>query len=364
MLKGVDARVFGGRALVLAALVACGTRAPEPTPSEPDEPEPVGEAPEIKPADPLPTVPTPSRVIVLTLDGVRWEDMLGSTPETSTQAMPNFHRLVKERGVAFGGAGCENDVRATGPNFVSLPGYVEIFTGRAPVCQHNYCANIETETFVDDVRKTSREGEVAVFSSWNRIGAAVAKDRKSIVLGAGARTPVAAMKDDDRLKSLFAAGAQGAGYPGSGDYRKDDLTQKIALRYLETKAPRLLVVGLGDADEYAHRGDISGYRRSITRADDFLGELDRTLGRMEDGDRTAVIITTDHGRAKNLLNHGAQAPESARVFIAGFGAGIAHTGVTCAAEPIRLAHIAGVVKQLLSVDDAEANPLADAMLMR
>lgn len=378
-MKGVEPRVVGGCALFLAALFACGTRSNEPSPTVEAEEEPVEApldpqkrvaAPEPKEvAAPVPAAaPGPTRVVLVTLDGVRWEDMLGATPETSTSAMPNLHRLVKDRGVAYGGAGCENDVRASGPNFVSLPGYVEIFTGKAPVCQHNNCPNIDSETIVDEARATShREADVAVFSSWNRYSAAVAKDRKAIVLSAGARTiKLAAAKEDDKLRSFLVEGAASAGYPGWGDYRKDELTAKVALRYLETKTPRLLVIGLGDADEQAHRGDIAGYRKAITRADDMLGELDRTLGRMgDDGAQTAVIVTTDHGRAKNLFNHGAVAPESARVWIAAFGAGITHQGVTCAPEPMKLAHVAGAVRQLLGIDsELEPGPLADAMLVR
>lgn len=374
-MKTVEARVVGGCfVLGLAALFACGNRSNEPPPSssEPEEevaepavvPTPAPEAKETPVA--APAAPVPARVVLVTLDGVRWEDMLGATPETSTLAMPNLHRLVKDRGTAFGGAGCEHDVRASGPNFVSLPGYMEIFSGKPPVCQHNHCPNIDTETIVDEARATShREADVAVFSSWNRYSAAVAKDRKAIVLSAGARTiKIAAAKDDEKLKSFLVEGAANAGYPGWGDYRKDETTAKVALRYLETKTPRLLVVGLGDADEQAHRGDIAGYKKAIARADDFLGELDKTLSRMgEDGEHTAVIVTTDHGRAKNLYSHGAIAPESARVWIAAFGANISRQGVACAPEPMKLAHIAGAVRQLLGIDsEVEAGPLADALL--
>jgi hypothetical protein len=364
----VESRVVGGCVLAgLAALFACGNRSNEPAPTPEPEEEIAVETPVAPPpAEPKEAVAVaPNRVVLVTLDGVRWEDVLGATPETSTLAMPNLHRLVKERGVAYGGAGCEHDVRASGPNFVSLPGYIEIFTGRPPVCQHNHCPNIDTETIVDEVRATShRAADVAVFASWNRYSAAVAKDQKAIVLSAGARTiAIAAAKEDEKLKGFLVEGAANAGYPGHGDYRKDETTAKVALRYLETKTPRLLVMGLGDADEQAHRGDIAGYRKAIARADDVLGELDKTLARMgEDGERTAVIVTTDHGRAKNLFNHGAIAPESARVFVAAFGASITHQGVTCAPEAMKLAHIAGAIRQLLGIESAEPNPLADAML--
>jgi hypothetical protein len=370
-LKVVGVRVIGG--LLLATLVACGgNRSNDPAPTDTDE-EPVEtvaatpvatEYATIVAAPPLPTKPEP-RVIVVTLDGVRWEDMLGATSETSTLAMPNLHRLVNERGVVFGAAGCEHEVRAYGPSYVSLPGYLEIFTGKPTACTHNYCANVDSDTFVDEVRDASKhDTDVAVFSSWNRYSAAAAHDRKSIVMSAGARTiGIAPAKEDRRLKALLDQGAATAGYPGYGDYRPDATTSKIALRYLEIEKPRLLVIGLGDADEQAHRGDIPGYRRAILKSDDMIGEIDKTLRRMGEVDRTTVIVTTDHGRAKSLFSHGPTSPESGRVWIAAFGGVVAHRGVACAPEELRLTHVAGAVRYLLSVDSPlETGPLAEALV--
>jgi hypothetical protein len=366
----VRTRVVGGCLLLLAG-AACGNHANEHPLNDDDETVAETVAHVETTAAPAPkqeeaTTPKETHVVLVTIDGVRWEDMLGATPETSTLAMPNLHRLVQAKGIAFGGGGCEHDVRASGPNFVSLPGCLEIFTGAATTCTHNYCPPVDHETIVDEVRGSSRRtNDVAVFASWDRYASAVAKDRKPLVLSAGARTiKLAPAKDDPKLRELLQAGAANAGYPGWGDYRADAMTGKIALRYLETESPRFLVIGLGDADEQAHRGDIAGYRKAIARADDLIGEIAKTLTRMgPEGDQTAVLVTTDHGRAKSLFNHGAMAPESARVFVAAFGANIARKGVTCAPEDMHLSNIAGAIRTLLAIDsELEPGPLSDALL--
>lgn len=304
--------------------------------------------------------------MLVTIDGVRWEDVLSEPEDTQANAaMPNLHRLVRERGVALGGPGCAHDMRASGPNFVSFPGYLEMFTGKPTTCTHNGCPGVDEPTVVDDAREAAhREADVAVFASWGRYGSAVARDRKAIVLSAGAlATGIRGAKDDAKLRDWLQDGAIHAGYPGYGDYRPDVHTARIALRYLETKTPRLLVIGLGDADEYAHRGDIAGYRRAIRRADEVLAELDRTLARMNEGRETAVIVTTDHGRSHSLQAHGARYPESQRVFVAAFGVGIARRGVTCAQEPLRLAHVAGAVRSLLTLEsEADPGPLASEIV--
>ena len=60
-----------------------------------------------------------------------------------------------------------------------------------------------------------------------------------------------------------------------------------------------------------------------------------------------------------MWSHGASFPESQRVFVAAFGAGIVHKGVSCASEPMRLAHVAGAVRSILALEtDTEAGPLA------
>jgi hypothetical protein len=385
----VEARVVGGRvALLLVALFACDhglSRARAPGVDQPTDDVVAASAvtPNPNPPPPPPSpAPTPTqvevenahestRLVLVTIDGVRWEDVLGgpdvtsaSSPSPEPEAMPTLKRLVRERGIALGGPGCAHDVRASGPNFVSLPGYLEMFTGKTSSCTHNYCPPVSTDTVIDEARAAAhREGDVAVFASWNKYGYAAAHDRRAIVMSTGASAiSLRAAKQDERLKFLLQVGQANAGFPGHVDYRPDLYTGRIALRYLETLTPRLLVVGLGDADEQAHRGDIPGYRRAIQRADDFIADLDRTLARMgEDGKKTAVIVTTDHGRAHSLRAHGASFPESQRVFVAAFGAGIAHRGVTCATEPLRLSHIAGVMRTLLALDD-KRGPLATAIV--
>jgi len=85
-------------------------------------------------------------VVLVTLDGVRWQeifhgvdralahaqDMDESEVRSAAAITPNLHRLMLEEGAAIGDASARHargDVRASGPVFVSLPGYIEIVTG-------------------------------------------------------------------------------------------------------------------------------------------------------------------------------------------------------------------------------------------
>lgn len=311
----VESRVVGGWVLsLLLATAACSKAKPTPVPApvDPAPPPAVVVAAE-EPPPPPPAAPNAPRVVLVTIDGVRWEDAFSGL-------MPNLERLAKEKGVMLGGGGCERDARATGPNFVSFPGYAEIFTGKPSKCGHNYCPRVKTDTIVDETKG-------AVFSSWSKIADAATRHPKSLpMLSAG------------------SGGANIPSYPGHGDYRPDVYTTKAALRYLEAEKPAMLVIGLGDPDEHAHRGDLFSYRRSTHRADDFLVELDHTLTKL--GGNAAVLVTTDHGRSKSIVGHGADYPESQRVFFAAFGTGIAHRGVACTSEALKLTDVPDAIRAM------------------
>ena len=96
-----------------------------------------------------------------------------------------------------------------------------------------------------------------------------------------------------QARSFLVEGAASGG-TRAGDYRKDEHTAKGGARYRQTKTPRLLVIGPATPTS-APRGH-RGLPQGDPRADDMLGELDRTLGRMgDDGAETAVTsrpITT------------------------------------------------------------------------
>jgi hypothetical protein len=242
-----------------------------------------------------------------------------------------------------------------------------MFTGAPTSCTHNGCPPVKEPTIVDRVRETmSRDTDVAVFASWDRYAHAVARRREALFLSAGARPPPKTLATNDApWRAALLAGMKHAGYPGSGRYRPDADTSRAALSFLNVMAPRLLVVGLGDADEHAHRGNIVGYKRSVQEADDFLGELDRTLGAMgEDGARTAVLVTTGHGRAHSMRDHGALYPESQRIFAA-VGGRIARRGPVCPREPLRHKHLAGVLSALFELETSAPNaPLAEEIVDR
>jgi hypothetical protein len=278
-------------------------------------------------------------LVLVTIDGVRWQEVFGGTdpvlapPATprlpAASLVPHLYKLGYERG-AFIGAPGQGTISASGPNYVSLPGYTEILGGRqSAACQSNNCERTKLPTILDEARAAG--AKVAVFSSWDPLALAASASPGAFHMSCG------------------QGGGPGAAidpYPGYGSYRPDFATADAALAYYQAERPDVLFVGLGDTDEYAHRGDYARYIRALEEADAVVGRIMDLLDHDgERGARTHLVVTADHGRARDFQNHGAMS-EAARVWMVAGGPRFRARG------PIpspRERHLADVVPTLRTV---------------
>jgi arylsulfatase A-like enzyme len=253
---------------------------------------------------------------------------------------------------------------ASGPNYVSLPGYTEIFTGRrSHSCADNDCPPARAPTVFDELRShADGPTDVAVFSSWDRIERAASADAANLVLSTGRWrvTNEAALRDDEPTSSLLDEGRAAPPFPGKATFRPDRYTAALALSYLESHRPRLMFLGLGEPDEYAHLGDYPRYLAALRAADGTLGQLFETLHRMgQRGQRTTVFVTADHGRARDYRFHGRRFPESARVWLLAAGGDVSARGLVRSQHAHRLADLAPTLRVLLGLPRDES-PAAGA----
>jgi hypothetical protein len=325
-----------------------------------------------------------TRVVLVVLDGVRWQEVFAGVDPVlakaspaepvvdARQLLPSLYSALAAQGAALGAPGHGHAIAASGPNFVSMPGYTEIFGGRPPDgCKDNACAGATGPTIVDEVRdRAAADSDVAVISSWEDIGRAATRAPSRIVLSAGRRVVAGErfLLDDPGTRQALEQGAHANPHPGHDEFRPDRYTGALALRYLEAKQPQLLFVGLGEPDEYAHSNDYSGYVASLRAADDFLGALFATLDHMGGaGRRTLVIVTTDHGRGRDYRHHGREFPESARVWLVAAGGPVRARGFVSAPHLRHLADIAPTIRAavgLPSNDLARSGSPMDELLQQ
>jgi hypothetical protein len=312
-------------------------------------------------------VPEERAAVVVVIDGARWQDVLlgidgelardaGLDPRAANEpTMPRLAELARKRGAVLGAPGSGAAIRATGPNFVSLPGYTELMTGRSPrACQSNECPATSLETVADAVRiETGSSREAAIFASWPDLVRGASAHPGSMVVSAGrsVRFHEGALRDDPDASGWLDRGARARPWPGDGDYRPDRFTAPLALRYLETARPRFLFLSLGDTDEYAHRGDYAGYLDALRAADETVGAIVDALDRMGTrGRNTTVYVTADHGRGRDFRDHGGRWPESSRVWLVAIGGGVKARGTIEGGEEHRLADVAPTIRKWLGLE--------------
>jgi arylsulfatase A-like enzyme len=82
--------------------------------------------------------------------------------------------------------------------------------------------------------------------------------------------------------------------------RYDMLTYATAKEYIKDHKPRVVVIGLGETDDFAHQKRYDLYLQQANQVDKMIGELwhmvQTTPGYKNN---TNFIITTDHGRGNN-----------------------------------------------------------------
>jgi len=352
-------KLFAGCAAVIAAATTCYPVSLPDTPQlHVEPPQPANRSA----SEAKRHAPAIDHIVVVTIDGVRWQEVFGGVDSTLTNPMklrrdqalspaallPNIHRIAATHGVLLGKD--DSQVRVSSPSTVSLPGYTELFSGRTPHCGNNDCPQTAESTLLDDWHRASKEATMMVFSSWERIPRAVARDPSHLILSAG-RSHVqglAGLASDAAFQQVLTKGAASNPAPGVDDYRPDGYTAELGLLALEALKPSFLFLSLGDTDEHAHHGDYEAYLSALQQADRVVGRLDAWLQTQQQiGKRTLLVVTTDHGRASSFQHHGSR-PEAARIWTLWSGDDVKLRGYP-AAGPSRLADIASTLRRVVDL---------------
>src|SRR5688572_27005310 len=119
-----------------------------------------------------PQDPRPKTVLVIVIDGARWQEIFSGTdralakihalPESAlrdgSQLVPALHGIIENGGAALGAPEHGAPIAASGPAFKSVPGYIEIFSGRPAVdCLSNRCLWKGERNLLDQIAEGSRD---------------------------------------------------------------------------------------------------------------------------------------------------------------------------------------------------------------
>ena len=339
-------------------------------------------------------------VILVTLDGVRIEEVFsgldetvavhdgkkvyseiaqerqrfgGATPVLRREALlPVFWRRLAPRGIVLGNPAHGNHVKVQNEVLWSTPGYVEMITGRPrPDVVDNDSSRHEYKTALELAReKLGLDGtQVAEFGSWQGFKlAAASRDGAFLMIGAYDAVPPQLSTPEMDMFAGLRRQVMGLWEEGSNDV----LTFRMAQAYLRARQPRVMWLALVNSDDWAHEDRYDRYLEYLHLADSLLGELWDTLQSMDQyRGKTSLIITTDHGRGRqgsDWMEHDRSIAGSDDIWLAVIGPDTPDVGEATVAGTVYQGQVAATLLKFLGIDylelDAQARPPVAAAFPR
>jgi len=289
-------------------------------------------------------------VVLIVSDGLRWqevftgaeEDLLNdkaggswvsdedlrkrywrATPgERRAALLPFIWGTVAKQGQLLGNRNLGSDAHVTNGRAFSYPGYNEMATGfpNDAIDRNDFGPN-PTPTVFEWLNKFDEfKGRVAVYGTWSVFDNIFNKARSGLIMQTGWTPP---KKDHESPRDALLRRLYETTTPFDEEDVYDSFIQVPLLDYVKSAKPRVLFVGYGETDNWAHMGRYDLVLDSAHRMDGFVQELWDTMQAMpEYRGTTTFMITCDHGRGSGLTEwkeHGAEQKGSENVWIAVIG---------------------------------------------
>ena len=323
-------------------------------------------------------------VVVITIDGLRWQEFFSgasrdyfkkekagapgpaerrfwreSEAERRAILMPFLWDVVARDGQILGDQTKQSRVGLTNGLWFSYPGYSEMFAGVADkrIDSNDKVPNPNVTVLEWLNGRPGFQGRVAAFGAWDVLPSILNTGRSRLPVGTGFTPVPAPTTDRDRDINQLASDL-----PRYWNYGTLDApVVYAALESLRRDKPRVLYLMLGEGDEFAHEGRYDLYLDATQRADRFIRRIWDTLQSLpEYTGRTALVLTTDHGRGattRDWMDHGREVPAAEQTWIALLGPGIAPLGVRPGVTATT-SQIAATIAALLGEDFRTAVPAA------
>jgi len=346
-------------------------------------------------------------VVLIVSDGLRWqeiftgaeEDLLNDkaggswmseeelrkrywrdTPAARRAALfPFLWGTVAKQGQIFGNRTAGSDAHVTNGKAFSYPGYNEMTTGfpNDAIDSNEFGPNPTPTVFEWLNHFQEFHGRVAVYGTWNVFDNIFNKARSGLVMQTGWAPPVQAPpaaaspgEGHDTARTALLRRLYETTTRFDEEDVEDSLLQVPLLDYVKAAKPRVLFVGYGETDNWAHQGRYDLVLDSAHRVDGFVKELWETMQAIPQyRGSTTFIITCDHGRGGGLTEwkeHGVEEKGSENVWIAVMGPDTSPLGERTHSAPVTQAQIAATVAALLGKDyhaavSKAAVPIADVL---
>ncbi len=289
-----------------------------------------------------------------------WRDDVSERREL---LFPFLWSVVAKKGQIFGNQTKGSVAHVTNGMAFSYPGYNEMLTGHPDpkIDRNEFGPNPNVTVFEWLNHMPEFQGKVAVYGTWNVFRDIFNKKRSGLVMQTGWNLPGKGKAKfsprNELMDELYRTTT-----PLDGEDTYNSFIQVPLLDYVKTSHPRVLFVGYGETDNWAHQGRYDLVLESAHGFDHFVQQLWETMQKMpEYRGQTTFILTTDHGRGSGLTEwkeHGVDEKGSENIWIAIMGPDTPARGEREKIDPVTQSQIAATVAALLGQDYLHDAPTA------
>ena len=337
------------------------------------------------------SVPLKTRnVILIVSDGLRWQEIFTGaekdlittdhggnwakqdyltrtwwrdTPEERRKALfPFLWTTIAAQGQIFGNQTKGSVAHVTNPYAFSYPGYNEMFTGSADVRinSNDFGPNPNVTVFEWLNAQPAFHGQVAAFATWETFNDIFHISRSHLPVFCGWTLPYPSGTKDPKEQLMNELYRTTTKLDNEDVY--DSFLQIPLLDYLKKEHPRVLFVGYGETDNWAHSGRYDLVLESAYGFDQFVAQIWKTIQSIpEYKDQTTLILTCDHGRGsgpEQWKEHGVDEKGSENIWIAVIGPDTPPLGERSHIAPVTQSQIAATLAALLGQNYPAAVPKA------
>ena len=199
--------------------------------------------------------------------------------------------------------------------------------------------------------------QVAVFTSWSVHRAIVEHSEGALTINSGF---IAFDSSNEEVRRQSAL--QFETPTPWNEVRHDAYTMRFAMDHLARHRPRVLYLGLGETDDWAHDGRYDRVLEALARSDEYLKQLWTWLeSQPEYRGRTHILITTDHGRGRtpnDWKGHGKDVTGAGETWMAFVSPSMPRRGEWSGHPPIVTAQVAATLIQWMGGDWKQFDPAA------
>jgi Metalloenzyme superfamily len=290
-----------------------------------------------------------------------WND---NSDERRKLLMPFIWNTLVKKGTLYGNRKYNSKVSVANAFKISYAGYNEIFTGFVDntiiTNSKKYNKNQNLLQFLNE--QPDYKNSVAAFASWNLFEYIFNKNHSSIYLNSGYQTITHDSLTDNEI---LANGVQQYAVNNTVATRNDMLTFVTAKEYIKTQHPKVVYIGFGETDEYAHSGNYDEYLQSAHLFDEYIAQLWYLVNKDSFyKNNTSFIITTDHGRGKNAkswVRHGLFTLGSSETWLMTLGNAFEPQGEIKNNKEIFNKQFAQTIAQLLGYNFTASHPVAQPL---